>query len=377
MRIVVKIGTSSLTDDRGVIDRSAITTLCSQVARLRQGGYEIILVTSAAVASGVAALGLSERPTDIQTLQALAAVGQSRLMEVYNAAFGEHGVVAAQVLLVPHDFVDRAQYLHARNTVERLLELGCIPIVNENDAIANDEIRFGDNDHIAALLSHLMKADLLILLTDTAGLFTQDPKLHPEAQLVREVFAGDPLLSVSAGGSSSNRGSGGMSSKLSAARIASWSGVSTVIAQSGEEAVLDRAVRQIELLSSSDGRIVGDSVGTTFHGSKRQLSSRQLWVAFASEVRGKVIIDDGACHALSRGTGSLLPAGVVDVSGDFDAGDTVEILDGSGSVVARGSSLMDSAQVRRSAGRRTAELDDGTPNVVVHRDSLVLLTDRE
>lgn len=374
MRIVVKIGTSSLTDSRGVIDRAMITGLCSQIAGLRSEGHEVILVTSAAVAAGVSALGLSERPSDVQTLQALAAVGQSRLMEVYNASFAEHSIVAAQVLLVPHDFVDRSQYLHARNTIERLVELGCVPIVNENDAIANDEIRFGDNDHIAALVSHLMKADLLVLLTDTEGLFTQDPRVDPSAELVREVFEGDPLLSVSAGGSGTNRGSGGMSSKLSAARIASWSGVRTVIARAGVESVLARIVAQVLVAESAEGRISGDSVGTTFHGSTRRLSSRQLWVAFASEVCGRVAVDDGARSALARGSGSLLPAGVTAVEGEFDAGETVEIVDSSGTVIARGSSLMDSSQVRSAAGRRTSDLDEGVPSVVVHRDSLVLLS---
>lgn len=375
MRIVVKIGTSSLTDDQGVIDRTMIASLCDQIARLRRDGHEVILVTSAAVAAGVSALGLSERPTDLQTLQALAAVGQSRLMEVYNTSFAEHSIVAAQVLLVSRDFVDRSQYLHARDTIQRLLELGCVPVINENDAIANDEIRFGDNDHISALVSHLMRADVLVLLTDTDGLFTRDPRVDPAATLVKEVFEGDPLLSVSAGGSGSNRGSGGMSSKLSAARIASWSGIRTVIARSRVDNVLARVVVQVETAQGVDGRITGESVGTTFHGSTRRLSSRQLWVAFASEVRGRVMIDEGAREALLRRTVSLLPSGVVGVEGDFESGDTVEIVDATGTVIARGSSLMDGNQAREAAGRRSSELGDGVPNVVVHRDSLVVFID--
>lgn len=375
MRIVVKIGTSSLTDDRGIIDRGMIASLCEQISGLRREGHEVILVTSAAVAAGVSALGLSERPGDLQTLQALAAVGQSRLMEVYNTSFAEHSIVAAQVLLVSHDFVDRSQYLHARNTIQRLLELGCIPIINENDAVANDEIRFGDNDHISALVSHLMKAEVLILLTDTEGLFTKDPRVDPSATLVKEVFEGDPLLSVSAGGSGSNRGSGGMSSKLSAARIASWSGIRTVIARSRVDNVLARVVLQVQTANEAGGHITGDSVGTTFHGSARRLSSRQLWVAFASELRGRVRVDDGAREALLRRTVSLLPSGVVGVEGDFESGDTVEIVDASGSVIARGSSMMDGDQARHAAGRRSTELGEGVPNVVVHRDSLVIFID--
>ncbi|MGA0877980.1 MAG: glutamate 5-kinase [Ilumatobacteraceae bacterium] len=365
MRIIAKVGTSSLTDERGVIDRTMIASLCEQISELRTRGHDVVLVTSAAVAAGVAALGLDRRPTDLQTLQALAAVGQSRLMEVYNAEFARQGLVAAQVLLVPHDFVDRRQYLHARETMETLLSLGCVPVVNENDAIANDQIRFGDNDHIAALLSHLMKADILILLTDTDGLHTADPRRDPSARLVHEVFVGDPLLSVEAGASGTNRGSGGMGSKLSAARIASWSGIRAVIAPARLDSVLPRVVDDVANSSAT--------VGTTFHGADRHLSARQLWVAFASEVCGRIWVDDGAREALRRGTVSLLPAGVRRAEGDFEVGDTVEILDGSDHVIARGSSSMSDRQVERTAGLRTHQLDEGLPTIVVHRDSLVIL----
>ena len=369
MRVVAKIGTSSLTDKVGVIDRNMISNICRQIADLRVAGHEVVLVTSGAVSAGVSALGMSERPSDMRTLQALAAAGQSRLMEVYNAEFAGHQLVAAQVLLVPHDFVDRTQYLHARDTLERLLELGCVPVVNENDAIANDEIRFGDNDHIAALLSHLLKADLLILLTDIEGLYTSDPRSDSSARLITDVYEGDPLMSVDAGASGSNRGSGGMASKLSAARIASWSGVQAVIARADIDQVLPRIVEGIDSAQAS----ATTKIGTTFHGSDRHLSARQLWVAFASEVSGRVVVDDGASSALNRGTVSLLPAGVVGVEGEFDAGDTIEIVSGDGAAIARGSSLMSSAQVKASAGRRSSDLDEGFPQTVVHRDALVLL----
>lgn len=365
MRIVVKIGSSSLTDAVGVIDRAIIADLCRQIASLRGDGHEVVLVTSGAISAGVSALGLRERPTDVLTLQALAAAGQSRLMEVYNAEFAGHRLVAAQVLLVPHDFVDRSQYLHARGTLERLLELGCVPVVNENDAIANDEIRFGDNDHISALLSHLLKADLLVLLTDTEGLFTADPRIDPSATLVTDVRVDDPMLSVTAGSTGSNRGSGGMASKLSAARVASWSGVRAVIARAGIAEVLRRVVESAE--HGTGG------VGTTFHPSERTFTAKQLWVAFASEVHGRVVVDEGAASALARGTVSLLPAGVTRVEGDFDAGDTIEVVALDSAVIARGISLMDSQQARASAGRRTAELDEDSPQVVIHRDALVLL----
>jgi glutamate 5-kinase len=312
---------------------------------------------------------MKERPSDIRTLQALAAAGQSRLMEVYNAEFGSHGLVAAQVLLVPHDFVDRTQYLHARDTLERLIELGCVPVVNENDAIANDEIRFGDNDHISALLSHLLKADVLILLTDIEGLYTSDPRADASASLITDVYEGDPLMSVDAGASGSNRGSGGMASKLSAARIASWSGVRAVIARADIAGVLYDIVNDIV-----NGALAQtSSIGTTFHGSDRNLSARQLWVAFASEVSGRVHIDAGASQILVRGTVSLLPAGVTRVDSEFDAGDTIEIISSDGVAIARGSASMSSAQVVQSLGRRSSELEDGFPQVVVHRDALVLL----
>lgn len=365
MKIIVKVGTSSLTDDRGAINHAMIASLCAQIGSLRTQGHDVVLVTSGAVAAGVAALGLDRRPTDIRTLQALAAVGQSRLMEVYNAEFARHGLVAAQVLLVPHDFVDRTQYLHARETLDTLLGLGCVPVVNENDAVANDEIRFGDNDHIAALLSHLLKADLLVLLTDTDGLYTADPRHDSSARLIREVFVSDPLLSVSAGSSGTNRGSGGMSSKLSAARIASWSGIRAVIAQAQTPSVLARVVDDVQSSAAT--------VGTTFHGADRQLSARQLWVAFASEVNGRIWVDDGARDALRRGTVSLLPAGVRTVEGRFEPGDTVEILDANDHVVARGLTSMSRSQVDRTAGLQSRQLDEGTPTIVVHRDSLVLL----
>ena len=359
-RVIVKIGTSSLTDDRGIIQRSVIASVCRQIADLRATGHDVVLVTSAAVAAGVAALELPARPSDVQTLQALAAVGQSRLMEVYNAEFQVVGLVAAQVLLVPHDFVDRQQYLHARATFERLLELGCVPVVNENDAIAADEIRFGDNDRIAALLSHLLHADVLVLLTDTEGLYTADPRVDPSATLISEVSAGDPLLSVSAGRTGTVRGSGGMASKLSAARIASRSGVRTVIARATIDDVVRRAVDE------------NDRVGTTFLGSDRHFTSRQLWVAFASEVVGSVTVDEGAERAVVSGNGSLLPAGVLEVHGDFAAGDTIDVVNASGRVVARGLASMTRSQADASRGRRTAELDENWPSVVVHRDDLVV-----
>ncbi|MFN8020073.1 MAG: glutamate 5-kinase [Acidimicrobiales bacterium] len=360
MRIVAKIGTSSLTDELGVIDERVIESLCEQIVQVRALGHELVLVSSGAVSAGVAALGLPARPTDAPTLQALSAAGQSRLMEVYNRHLGTRGVVAAQVLLVPHDFVDRRQYLHARQTLVRLLELGCVPIINENDAIANDEIRYGDNDRIAALVAHNLAADLLVLLTDTAGLYTSDPRTDPDARLISRVLADDPLLAVSAGASGSNRGSGGMASKLAAARTASFSGVRAVIAASKRPDVLVEAANDLD-------------VGTTFMPNDRKLGARKLWIGFASLVEGVLTVDDGAVRALvERGT-SLLPAGVVDVRGAFDEESIVEVRDLSGDVIARGMVLCDADTLRRIKGKRTADLPAEIAHEVVNRDDLVLL----
>lgn len=360
MRIVAKIGTSSITDVSGAIDQSMVRSLCGQVASLRQAGHEVIVVSSGAVAGGVAALRMTERPSDTLTLQALSAVGQSRLMSVYNEALEARGLVGAQVLLVPNDFVDRNQYLHARETLLRLLSLGCVPIINENDAIASDEIRYGDNDRIAALVAHSVSADVLVLLTDIDGLYTSDPQRDDSATLVERVEADDELLSVRAGVSAGERGSGGMASKLAAARIASWSGVRTVIARARREQVLVDAVNE------------SSSVGTTFTAHDRRLTARKLWIAFAAQACGTVIVDDGARVALTSRGVSLLHAGVAEVRGDFDAGDTVEVASLSGEVFARGLAGVSAVQARAGAGKKSSELLDGVSHEVVHRDDLIV-----
>lgn len=362
MRVVVKVGTSSVTHADGSLNADMFTSLAAQIARLRNDGHEVLLVTSGAVSAGVAALGMSQRPSDVGTLQALAAIGQSRLMERYNAVFAPHGVVTGQVLLVPHDFGDRQQYLHARQTMLRLFELGVLPVINENDAIANDEIRFGDNDRIAALVAHSVAADVLVLLTDQEGLYTSDPRANADAKLIDVVSTDDDLLSVAAGSAGTARGSGGMASKLSAARIASWSGVRTVIARSSRANVLVDAV---------DPSV---SVGTTFLGRDRQLSARRLWIAFAAQAEGRVVVDAGAVSAIeTRGT-SLLSPGISSVDGDFSSGDVVDIVDASGQLVARGSAAMSRSELVALVGKRSADLADGASTLVVHRDEMVVLS---
>jgi glutamate 5-kinase len=362
MNVVAKIGTSSITDERGAIATVAIDKLSAEVAALRSQGHRVVIVTSGAIAAGLPALGLSgARPVDVATLQAVSAVGQSRLMAVYDQALGRHGLIAGQVLLAPPDFMSRSQYLHARDTFARLLDLGVVPVVNENDAVADDEIRYGDNDHLAALVAHLIYADLLVLLTDTSGLHSADPRLDADASLIEEIVDIDHEHEGMAGGRGTVRGSGGMASKLQAAKMASWSGIRTVIAAAERPAVLTAAV-------------AGEAgTGTVVWPRDRRLSARKLWIAFAKGYAGVVQVDDGARRALvERGT-SLLPAGVVAVTGEFKAGDAVEITDAAGKVFAKGLVRLGAADLRAAAGRRTADLPEGAPHEVVHRDDLVTL----
>jgi glutamate 5-kinase len=322
-----------------------------------------VAVTSGAINAGLPSLGLggSRRPRDSVTLQAVSAIGQSRLMRVYDRLLGDRGLVTGQVLLAPLDFMVRRQYLHARGTLGRLLELGVVPVVNENDAIADDQIRFGDNDRLAALVAHLVGAQVLVLLTDTAGLLTADPRLDASASLIEEIVEVDQSLEAMAGGAGSVRGSGGMSSKVAAAKIAAWSGVRTVIASAGRPDVLRDAVAGVS------------GVGTQVLPRDRRLGARKLWIAFAVGSSGTVVVDAGARRALVGQGRSLLPAGVVDVSGGFGADDAVEIADRDGAVFAKGLVRMGADVLRQVAGSHTADLPPGLPAEVVHRDDLVML----
>ena len=363
MIVVAKIGTSSLTDDHGEVSASAIARLCSDVASLRGAGHRVVIVTSGAISAGLPALGFGggARPNDLATLQAISAVGQPQLMRAYCEELGRHGLVGGQVLLAPLDFVHRSQYLHARQTLQRLLDLGAVPVVNENDAVADDEIRFGDNDRLAALVAHLISADLLVLLTDMAGMFTADPRLDESASLIEEIVEVDHSLEAAAGGAGTVRGSGGMASKLAAAKMASWSGVRTVIAAAERPGVLV-------------GAVAGEpGVGTVVRHRDRRLSARKLWIAFAVGSSGLVTVDEGARSALLSAGRSLLPAGVVSVSGTFSADDAVEICGPDGVVFAKGLVRYSSSVLTSVAGRRTAELPEGLPHEAVHRDDLVVL----
>ncbi|MGH9057880.1 MAG: glutamate 5-kinase [Acidimicrobiales bacterium] len=360
--VVAKIGSSSLTDSTGEIVPAAIDKLCAGVAALRSSGHQVVVVTSGAIAAGLPVLGLTEpRPTDTAVLQAVSAVGQAHLVGHYNRALAAHGLVAGQVLLAPLDFVHRQQYLHARQTLGVLLTLGVVPIVNENDAIADDEIRFGDNDRLAALVSHLVRADLLVLLTDAPGLLSGDPRAHGDTSLIEEIVAVDRELEALAGGAGTDRGSGGMASKLAAAKIAAWSGVRAVIAAAARPDVLVDAV---------GGR---PGVGTVILPRKERLPARKLWIAFAVGSSGTIVVDEGARVALVERGVSLLPAGVVGVQGSFEPDDAVEIAGPDGTVFAKGLSKHSAKVIGALAGRRTADLPDDVTHEVVHRDDLVLL----
>jgi glutamate 5-kinase len=359
--VVAKIGSSSVTAAGGGVDGAAIERVSGDIAQVRGAGHSVVLVSSGAIAAGWAALSGGPRPTDPATLQAVSAVGQHRLMRVYDDALARHGLAVGQVLLAPLDFVHRQQYLHARQTLSRLLELGVVPVVNENDATSDDEIRFGDNDRLAALVAHLVAADLLVLLTDTAGLLTADPRTTDEASLIEEVVEVDHRLEMMAGGAGSSVGSGGMTSKLAAAKIAAWSGVETVIADAGRPGVLQAAV-------------AGEAgIGTVFRPRQRRLPARKLWIAFAVASSGTLVVDEGARRALVEGDASLLPAGVLTVTGRFDADAAVEIAGPDGVVFAKGLVRHAAERIESWAGRRTSELPDGVAHEVVHRDDLVVL----
>jgi glutamate 5-kinase len=357
---VVKIGTSSLTDEAGDLVAGPMLKLCAEVAAARAAGHEVVLVSSGAIAAGLPALGLHQRPTDIGTLQAIAAIGQPRLMERFSAILAVHGLIAAQVLLTPYDFIHRTQYLHARQTLRRLLDLGAVPVVNENDTVADDEIRYGDNDRLAALVAHLVNADLLLLLTDTPGLFTADPRIDQAATLIEEIAEVDAALEGVAGGTGSERGSGGMASKLAAAKIAAWSGVRAVIAGAGVPGVVM-------------GALAGQVAGTVVHPRGKRLASRKLWIAFAQGAHGRLLVDEGARRALLEAGRSLLPAGVKGVEGRFEADDPVEVIGPDGRPFAKGLVRYGSAALIQVAGFRTTDLPDGAPHEVIHRDDLVVL----
>jgi glutamate 5-kinase len=363
-RLVVKVGTYTLSDAEGRLDREQMRDIVQQIASLREEGREVILVSSGAIAAGVELLELDERPRDIPSLQAASSVGQGLLLQLYSVYFAHYNVLVGQVLFTQYDFAHRQQYLNARNTFRRLLEQGVVPVVNENDTVAVEEIRFGDNDRLAALVSLLTGADLLVMLSDIEGFYTADPKRDPSARLIPEVERITPAMLKAAGEAVEEHASGGMAAKLEAARIATASGIGVVVAPGKEPDILARVLK-------------GERVGTYFYPRQRKLRGHKQWIAFGTRPRGTIVIDQGAREALLHGGKSLLPAGVLECRGNFDAGDAVEVVDESGRKVARGLCGLSSLELEEVKGMRSDEaarrLGDEKCEEVIHRDYLVVV----
>lgn len=362
-RLVVKIGSSSLTSLSGGLDPVRLDALVDVLAGRRQGS-QVVLVSSGAIAAGLAPLGLARRPSDLATQQAAASVGQMLLVERYAASFARHGLTVGQVLLSADDLHRRAHYRNAHRTLERLLALGVVPIINENDAVVTDEIRFGDNDRLAALVAHLVAAGALVLLSDVDGLYDGNPR-RGGARLVREVSSLADLAGIAtdgggmAGRGTGGLGTGGMASKLEAAGMAAGAGVPVLLA----------AAEQAGAALAVDGA----QVGTYFAPQARRTASRLFWLRHATRPRGRLVLDDGAVEAVVCRRKSLLPAGVIAVQGTFDAGDPVELVDAGGTAVARGLVAYDADELPPMLGRSTRELAPEFRREIVHRDDLVLL----
>ncbi len=360
-RWVVKVGSALLTDDGRGLNKEFVNNLVSQLISLRQEGIELVLVSSGSVAAGVSQLELPERPTQINELQAAAAVGQASLVRQYQDLFGSHKVTIAQVLLTHADIANRERYLNARSTMLTLLELGAVPIINENDTVATEEICFGDNDSLGALVANLVDAEVLVILTDQQGLYTADPRTDPAAELIRSAEADDESLTTLASGGSSV-GRGGMVTKLSAARIASRSGAHTVIASGREHNVLSKIFS-------------GDDVGTLLT-AKMRVASRKQWVAGQMKLAGSVVLDDGAVEVLTSAGKSLLPVGVTAVKGDFARGSLISCVDQTGGEIARGLSNYSASEIAKIKGQSSERILDllgyGGESELIHRDNMVL-----
>jgi glutamate 5-kinase len=359
-RVVVKVGSSSLTTAQGGIDPSRVQRLVDALAAARLTGRELVLVSSGAIAAGLAPLGLRSRPRDLANQQAAASVGQGLLMGYYTALFGEHALRVGQVLLTVDDVTRHSHYRNAFRTFGRLLELGVVPIVNENDTVATHEIRFGDNDRLAGLVAHLVHADALILLSDVDALYTANPK-RPDARKVEEVFGDADLVEVDVSTRGTAVGTGGMVTKIEAARIATSAAIPVVLTNAENAAAA----------------LTGEPVGTLFHPTGRRRPTRLLWLRHASDARGSLVLDAGAVRALTERNASLLPAGVTAVVGQFSAGEPVDLVGPDGQVVARGLVNYDADELPPLLGRSTrelaAELGAGYDRTVVHRDALVVM----
>ncbi len=354
---MVKVGSSSLARPGGGLDGAALERVVEQVEALWSRDHPAVLVSSGAVAAGIPALGIAERPRDLPGLQVAAAVGQGRLIERYSAEFGKRDRVVGQVLLTRDVLAHRSQYLHARGALERMLAIGVVPVVNENDTVVVDELKLGDNDRLAAIVSHLVAAGMLIILTDTGGFYSDDPRLSDNAALLPAVRHTDEVLDELWKRSGVGAlGSGGVATKVAAARMAAWSGIPTVIADAADPHATARAIE-------------GDEIGTWVAPHDSRLSARKLWIAFGLPAEGVITIDDGAATALRERGGSLLAVGVTDVAGEFAATAAVEVVNQSGVLLGKGLAGMSAAEIRSSAGQHTSVAG----GEVIHRDDLVVL----
>jgi glutamate 5-kinase len=362
--LVVKVGSSLVTNDGRGLDAAAIARLAAQVAELRKLGKRTLLVSSGAIAEGMQRLGWTRRPHAMHELQAAAAVGQMGLAQCYESCFRQHGLHTAQVLLTHADMADRQRYLNARSTLRTLLDMGVIPVINENDTVVTDEIKLGDNDTLGALVTNLMEADALVILTDQAGLYEADPRRDPHAKLISQADASDPRLEAIAGGTGSALAKGGMLTKVLAARRAARSGAHTVIASGREPDVLVRLAK-------------GEAIGTRLSAATVPLAARKQWLADHLSVTGRLRLDAGAVKALARDGKSLLPIGVVEISGEFLRGELVACLDPSGKEVARGLVNYSAGETRRIMRRPSGEIEAILGYVdepeLIHRDNLVVL----
>ena len=362
-RLVIKVGSSLVTNDGKGLDEEAIGHWCAQLAVLVQQGKEVIMVSSGAVAEGMKRLGWTTRPKEINELQAAAAVGQMGLVQMYETKLRQHQVGSAQVLLTHADLADRERYLNARSTLLTLLQLGVVPVINENDTVVNDEIKFGDNDTLGALVANLVEADVLIILTDQKGLYTADPRKDPGATFVHAARAGDPELERMAGGAGSGIGKGGMITKILAAKRAAGSGASTLIAWGREPQVLLRLAQ-------------GEAIGTCLLAQTPKSQARKRWMADHLQLRGSVTVDDGAADKLIQDGKSLLPVGMVSVDGDFARGDVIAVLTLAGQEIARGLANYASAEARLLCRKPSAEFERllgyAAEPEMLHRDNLVL-----
>ena len=363
-RWVIKIGSSLVTDEGRGLDKDAINNWAEQIAQLREQGKEIILVSSGAVAEGMARLGWNCRPNALHELQAAAAVGQMGLVQSYESRFQKHGIHTAQVLLTHDDLSNRKRYLNARSTLRTLLDLGTIPIINENDTVATDEIRFGDNDTLAALVANLVEADLLIILTDQQGLFTEDPRKNSDAKLVTEGKASDANLHKMASGSGGSLGLGGMSTKITAAQRAARSGTATIITNGRNDSTLKRIAE-------------GESPGTLLLPDSEPIAARKQWLAGHLKASGTLQLDDGAVKALKSSGKSLLPVGVTSVTGNFIRGEMVSCTTADGQEIARGLSNYNAIEAVKIKGKTTNEIKNILGYIdepeLIHRDNLVIL----